>query len=196
MEEDLQRQLEFILELDRLKGVQRQTLLADGSRQENSAEHSWHLATLALVLGEHAPPGTDLGRVITMLVLHDIVEIDAGDLYVYAPAAAQASYRQAEAAAAERIFGLLPPDQGRRLRAIWEEFEDRRTAEARFARALDRLQPMLLNYHTGGRTWREHGVSAGQVLANVELVEEGSATLGRYARELIASAVRQGFLPQ
>ena len=194
--EDLDRQLEFVLELDRLKGVQRQTLLADGSRRENSAEHSWHLAAMVLVLGEHAPPGTDLGRVTTMLVLHDTVEIDAGDLYVYAPEAAQATYRRAEAAAAERIFGLLPPAQGRRLREIWEEFEERRTAEARFARALDRLQPMLLNYHTGGQTWRAHGVTASQVLAKVELIEEGSATLGRYARELIASAVQRVFLPQ
>lgn len=196
MKEDLQRQLDFTLELDRLKEVGRQTLLADGTRRENSAEHSWHLATMAVVLGEHAPPGTDLGRVTTMVVLHDIVEIDAGDLYVYAPEADQASYREAEKAAAERIFGLLPPGQGERLRAVWQEFEDHRTVEARFARALDRLQPMLLNYRTGGRTWREHGVTAGQVLAKVELIEEGSATLGRYARELIASAVRRGFLPQ
>ena len=141
MDEDLDRQLEFILELDRLKGVQRQTRLADSSRRENSAEHSWHLAAMAVALGEHAPPGTDLGRVATMLVLHDIVEIDAGDLYLYAPDEAQARYHQAEAAAAERIFGLLPPAQGRRLRAVWGEFEERRTAEARFARALDRLQP-------------------------------------------------------
>ena len=196
MDEDLQRQLGFVLELDRLKGVQRQTLLADSSRRENSAEHSWHLAVMAVVLGGHAPPGTDLDRVTTMLVLHDIVEIDAGDLYVYAPEADLARYHKAEAAAAERIFGLLPPAEGERLRAVWEEFEDRRTAEARFARALDRLQPMLLNYRIGGQEWRAHGVTASQVLAKVELIEDGSATLGRYARELIESAVRQGFLPQ
>lgn len=193
---DLSSQLDFVLELDRLKGVLRQTLLADRSRRENSAEHSWHLAAMTLALGEHAPTGTDLGRVMTMVVLHDIVEIDAGDLYVYAPEAAQASYRRAEAAAAERIFGLLPAAQGQRLRAVWEEFEERRTPEARFARALDRLQPILLNYRTGGETWRAHGVTSSQVLAKVELIEEGSATLGRYARELIASAVTRGFLPQ
>jgi putative hydrolases of HD superfamily len=194
--DDLDRQLGFILEVDRLKGVLRQTLLADRSRRENSAEHSWHLATMALVLGGYAPAGTDLTRVGAMLVLHDIVEIDAGDLYVYAPEAAHATQRRAEATAADRIFGLLPPAQAGRLRAIWDEFEDRRTAEARFARALDRLQPMLLNYHTGGQTWREHGVTASQVLAMVELIEDGSAALGRYARELIESAVARGFLGQ
>jgi putative hydrolase of HD superfamily len=193
---DLNRQLEFVLELDRLKGVQRQTLLADRSRRENSAEHSWHLAAMTLALGEHAPPGTDLGRVMTMLVLHDIVEIDAGDLYLYESEAAQARYHQAEAAAAERIFGLLPAAQGEPLRALWQEFEDRRTAEARFARALDRLQPMMLNYHTGGETWRAHRVTSSQVLDKVALIEDGSAALGRYARELIESAVAQGFLPR
>lgn len=194
--EDLDRQLTYVLELDRLKGVVRQTLLADGSRRENSAEHSWHLAAMALALGGHAPPGTDLNRVTAMVVLHDIVEIDAGDLYAYAPEADQASYREAEVAAAERIFGLLPPARAGEMRAIWEEFEERRTPEARFARALDRLQPMLLNYRTGGRGWREHGVTAVEVLAKVELIEDGSATLGRYARELIASAVDRGYLPR
>lgn len=192
--ERLGRQLRFIQEIDRLKGVLRQTTLIDESRRENSAEHSWHLAMMAISLGEYAPSGTDLNRVLTMVLLHDIVEIDAGDISVYATSAAIAQARRAECAAAERIFAVLPEDQALLLRAAWDEFEERRTAEARFARALDRLQPILINYQTGGGTWTRHGVTAGQVLANVKLIEEGSSELGAYARELIANAVRQGML--
>ncbi|HZC41733.1 MAG TPA: HD domain-containing protein [Streptosporangiaceae bacterium] len=190
----LDQQLRFLLEADQLKGVLRQSPLADRSRRENSAEHSWHVALMAVVLAGHAPPGTDLGRVIAMLLLHDLVEIDAGDLSVYADEAAQARQATAEAAAARRLFGLLPPGQATQLRALWEEFEQRRTPEARFARALDRLQPMLVNYHVGGGTWRAPGITAPQVLAKADLVADGSATLGEYARALIARAVEHGYL--
>jgi putative hydrolase of HD superfamily len=182
--EPLESQLRFVLEADRLKTVLRQTVITDGSRRENTAEHSWHLALMALVLGEHAPPGTDLARVCAMVLLHDLVEIDAGDLFLYADAAAQA--RQEEA--------ILPAAQGARLRGLWQEFEERRTADARFARALDRLQPMLLNMQTNGGTWREHGITADQVLSKVALIEEGSASLGAYARAMIATAVERGIL--
>lgn len=190
----LDQQLRFLLEADRLKGVLRQSPLADGSRRENSAEHSWHIALMAVVLAGYAPPGTDLGRVIAMLLLHDLVEIDAGDLSVYADEAAQARQATAEAAAARRLFGLLPAGQATQLRALWEEFEQRRTPEARFARALDRLQPMLVNYHVGGGTWRAPGITAPQVLAKADLVADGSATLGEYARALITRAVEHGYL--
>ncbi len=186
--------LGFLREADRLKGVLRQSSILDGSRKENSAEHSWHLALMAQVLGGYAPPGTDLGRVTAMLLIHDLVEIDAGDLFVYADAAAQARQEAAEQAAASRIFTLLPPGQGEELRALWDEFEERRTPEARFARALDRLQPMLANYYLGGGTWQDHGIRAGQVLDKVALIEDGSPALGDFARELVGSAVRQGFL--
>lgn len=186
--------LGFLREADRLKGVLRQSSILDGSRKENSAEHSWHLALMAQVLGGYAPPGTDLSRVTAMLLVHDLVEIDAGDLFVYADAAAQARQEAAEQAAASRIFALLPPGQGEELRALWDEFEERRTPEARFARALDRLQPMLANYYLGGGTWQAHGIRAGQVLDKVALIEDGSAALGDFARELVGSAVRQGFL--
>jgi putative hydrolase of HD superfamily len=186
--------LGFLREADRLKGVLRQSSILDGSRKENSAEHSWHLALMAQVLGGYAPPGTDLSRVTAMLLVHDLVEIDAGDLFVYADAAAQARQEAAEQAAASRIFALLPPGQGEDLRALWDEFEERRTPEARFARALDRLQPMLANYYLGGGTWQAHGIRAGQVLDKVALIEDGSAALGDFARELVGSAVRQGFL--
>jgi putative hydrolase of HD superfamily len=190
----LGRQIRFLREADQLKGVLRQSSILDGSRKENSAEHSWHLALMAQVLGGCAPPGTDLNRVTAMLLIHDLVEIDAGDLFVYADATAQAQQDAAEHAAADRIFALLPPDQGRELRALWDEFEDRRTPEARFARALDRLQPVLANYYLGGGTWQAHAVRAGQVLDKVALIADGSAVLGDFARELIDSAVRQGFL--
>jgi len=190
----LDSQLRFLLEADRLKGVLRQSRIIDGSRRENSAEHSWHLGLMSLVLGEYAPEGTDLRRVTAMVLVHDLVEIDAGDLFVYAGAQAQADQEEAERAAAERLFALLPGAQAAGFRALWDEFEERRTPEAKFARALDRLQPMLANYQLGGGTWAQHGVTAGQVLAKVALIEDGSAALGEFARELIADSVRRGFL--
>ena len=192
--EPLDRQVGFLLEADRLKTVLRQSTLTDRSRRENSAEHSWHLALMALVLAEHAPPGTDLSRVIAMVVVHDLVEIDAGDLSVYAPEAEQARQRRAERAAADRIFALLPPGQASALRALWDEFEERATVEVRFARALDRLQPMLINMMTGGGTWRSPGVTADRALARVALVEDGSPSLGAYARDMIDRAVERGIL--
>ncbi len=194
MEERLAQQMRFVGEIDRLKGVLRQTMLAGPGRRENSAEHSWHLAMMAITLGEHAPRGTDIGRVTAMLLLHDLVEIDAGDLFVYADDAQQERQEEAERAAADRIFALLPPDQTARLRGLWDEFEERRTPEARFARGLDRLQPMLENLTAGGGTWKEHGITADRVLAKVRLIEDGSASLGRYARALVDRAVREGLL--
>ena len=192
--EPLDRQVSFVLEADRLKTVLRQSTLTDRSRRENSAEHSWHLALMALVLGEHAPPGTDLGKVMAMLVLHDLVEIDAGDLFQYAAQPQQARQAAAERAAADRLFPILPPPQAASLRALWDEFEERATAEARFARALDRLQPMLINMVTEGGTWAAHGVRADQVLARVALIEDGSPSLGAYARDMIESALDRDIL--
>jgi putative hydrolases of HD superfamily len=190
----LERQFRFVLEADQLKSVLRKSTLCDGSRRENSAEHSWHLALMATVFGQYAPPGTDLNRVTTMVVLHDLVEIDAGDLYVYADEAAQQRQAVAERAAADRLFGLLPPEQGAALHALWDEFEERITPDAIFARALDRLQPVLANYAAGGKTWQANGITADQVLARAHLIEEGSAELGQYARNLVADAVERGYL--
>ena len=192
--DSLDSQLRFLSEADQLKTVLRQSTLIDISRQENSAEHSWHLALMALVLQGHAPAGTDISRVVAMVLLHDLVEIDAGDLFVYAGEEAQARQEVAERAAADRIFALLPAPQAATFRALWDEFEERRTQEAKFARALDRLQPMLVNYQTGGGTWLAHGVTADQVLLRVALIEDGSATLGEYARDLVARSVARGFL--
>jgi putative hydrolase of HD superfamily len=194
--ERLEQQMRFVAEIGRLKGVLRQTMLAGRglNRPENSAEHSWHLAVMAMVLAEHAPQGTDVGKVTAMVLLHDLVEIDAGDLFVYADAHEQARQEIAERAAADRIFAILPADQGTEARRLWDEFMQRKTAEAKFARAIDRLQPMLENLTAGGGTWRRHRITADKVLAKVELIEDGSETLGALARELVGQAVAKGIL--
>lgn len=189
----LERQIAFIIELDKLKQVLRQTRLMDGSRRENDAEHCWHVALMAVVLAEHAGAGIDVLRVLKMLLIHDVVEIDAGDTFLYAAVDAAAMAAR-ETRAAERIFGLLPPDQAGELRALWEEFEARRSAEAKFARALDRLEPLLQNHRNGGGTWREHGVTVEQVLAKKHIVADGSTALWAFAVELIDDSLRRGYL--
>jgi putative hydrolases of HD superfamily len=194
--ERLEQQIEFVTEIDLLKTVQRQTMLAEAGRRENSAEHSWHLAVMALALAEYAPPCTDIGRVIAMVLVHDLVEIDAGDLSAYADQEARARQENAERAAADRLFGLLPQDQATTMRALWDEFEERRTQEARFARSLDRLQPILANFKPGGGTWAEFGITAHQVAAGVRLIEEGSPELGRFSRGLLNQAVKSGLLAE
>jgi putative hydrolase of HD superfamily len=193
--ERLHQQIGFILEIDKLKGIVRRTLLIDQSRRENDAEHSWHLAMMALVLAEYAEPGVDIGRVIHMLLVHDLVEIDAGDAFFY-DAAAEADKESRERQAAERLFGLLPDGQGEGLRALWEEFEARKTADARFARALDRVQPMLHNFHTEGGTWKEYGVTLDQVHSRRALIADASPRLWAYMEGLLAEAVRRGFLTE
>jgi putative hydrolase of HD superfamily len=189
----LERQIAFIIELDKLKQVLRQTRLMDGSRRENDAEHCWHVALMAVVLAEHAGAGIDVLRVLKMLLIHDVVEIDAGDTFLYAAVDAAATAAR-ETRAAERIFGLLPPDQAGELRALWEEFEARRTAEAKFARALDRLEPLLQNHRNGGGTWVEHGITVEQVLAKKHIVADGSTALWAFAVELIDDSLRRGYL--
>ena len=192
--ERLDRQMRFVSGIGELKGVLRQTVLAGIGRPENSAEHSWHLAMMALALAEHAPAGTDISRVVAMVLMHDLVEIDAGDLFLYASEEQQRQQEIAERAAADRIFGLLPSDQAARFRTLWDEFNARQSADARFARAIDRLQPMLENLAVGGGTWQRHGITADQVLAKVALIEDGSATLGEMARRLVLDAVAAGIL--
>ncbi|MBD3143272.1 HD domain-containing protein [Microbispora bryophytorum] len=191
--ERLQSQLAFHTEIDKLKRVIRRNSLIDGSRRENDAEHSWHLAMMAMTLAEHAPPETDISRVVAMLLVHDIVEVDAGDTFIYDPVAVEGQ-AALERAAADRIFGLLPEDQGARLRGLWDEFEERRTPEARFAKALDRLAPIIANHHNEGGTWPLYKVTARQVMEKVRLIEEGSPTLGEYAARLVAGSVAQGHL--
>jgi putative hydrolase of HD superfamily len=186
-------QMQFILEIDRLKTVLRQTLLMDSSRQENSAEHTWHLAVMAVLLAEYANSPIDLRRVLTMLLIHDIIEIDAGDTFAYDDKG-NLDKHERETLAAERLFGLLPTDQATELRAAWDEFEEQVTPEARFANAMDRLQPLLHNYHTGGAAWRKHGVTADRVMVRAGQVAQGSEELFEYARALVEDAVSKGYL--
>jgi putative hydrolase of HD superfamily len=190
----LRRQIEFLIEIDKLKGVFRQTWLMDGSRRENDAEHSWHLALLAVLLSEYAAePDVDLFRVVKMVLVHDLVEIDAGDVLVY-DRGKSAEWQVREREAAERIYRILPADQADELRALWEEFEARATPEARFAAALDRLQPILHNYQTEGKLWQEHGVTSDQVIAHNRHMAEGAPRLWQYAHDLIRDAVNRGHL--
>ncbi|HZF07185.1 MAG TPA: HD domain-containing protein [Thermoanaerobaculia bacterium] len=190
----LARQLEFILELDRLKGIERRSWLLHSERRENSAEHSWHLAIMAMVLCEHAAEPVDRLKVIEMVLVHDVVEIDAGDTFRY-DTAGQVDQAERERRAADRLFALLPPEQGVRMRQLWEEFEARQTPEARFAAALDRLMPMLHNLHGNGRGWRENGVTADRVLATNAMMAEGAPALWEVARAMVQEAVAQGVLP-
>ena len=188
-------QLTFVVEAHRLTGIERRTRVAGGTRLENTAEHSWHLALVCLVLGEYAPAGVDLGRVLRMLIIHDLVEIDAGDTYIY-DTAAQAGRLDRERLAAARIFGLLPSDQGTRFVELWEEFEARQTPDALFAAALDRLAPFLLNLEHHGGSWREHRVTAGQVRANLAKVGEGAPGLAPFISAAIEGAIAAGWLPE
>jgi len=190
----LAKQVEFIVEIDKLKQVVRRTWLTDKSRQENDAEHSWHLGVMAILLLEHAQqPRLDLPRVLKMVLIHDVVEIDAGDTFAYDDAGAL-DKAERESAAADRVFGLLPADQAAELRTLWEEFEARQTPEAKYAAALDRFQPMLHNYRTQGKAWQEHGITADQVIARNQHIAEGSPALWEYAREFVADAVAKGYL--
>ncbi|MFB9967748.1 HD domain-containing protein [Sinosporangium siamense] len=191
----LHLQVAFVQEIDKLKRVIRRNTLLDGSRRENDAEHSWQLCMLALVMAEHAPPGIDLERVVAMLLIHDLVEIDAGDTFIY-DAEAVLIQAERERQAADRIFGLLPEDQNTKLRALWDEFEDRVTPEAKFAKALDRFAPLLANHHTEGGTWKLYKVTADQVRRNVKIIDAGSPTLGAYARELVELSVQRGHLAE
>ncbi len=192
----LQQQIAFVLEIDRLKTIRRRTYLTDTSRFENSAEHSWHVAVMAMVMAEHSNfADMDASRVIRMLLVHDLVEIDAGDTFAYDEQARQ-DKKEREQAAAERVFGLLPADQAAAFRGLWEEFEDRQTPEARFAAALDRIQPLLHNLCTRGKSWQEHGVREEQVLALNRHSAEGSAALWEYAARWIQKAVENGDLPR
>lgn len=189
----LARQLRFVVEIDRLKTVLRQTLLTDASRQENSAEHSWHLALMAALLAEHAGAPVSVQRTMTMVLVHDVVEIDAGDAFCY-DAAANVGKEERERRAAERIFGLLPAGQAAELRALWEEFEAGETADARFAVALDRLQPLLQNIHSGGGSWRAHGITRGQVLRRMDPIRTGAPALWPQVLAVVEEAVAAGHL--
>lgn len=189
----LRHQIAFIVEIGRLKHILRRTLTIHSDRNENDAEHSWHLAVMALILSEYAVEGVDVLRAVKMVLVHDLVEIDAGDTYCYADYD-PAEKLEREQRAAERIFALLPEDQAREVMELWQEFERGDTPEARFGAALDRLEPLLLNYHTRGRAWQKHGVRRHQVLDRAAPIGKSSPRLWDYARDLIDRAVSEGIL--
>jgi len=188
-----QSQIEFLLEMDKMKNIYRQTLVLHEDRAENDAEHAWHLAMLALVLHEYANEPVDLKTVLATVLIHDVVEIDAGDTYAY-DAAGNATKAQREQQAADRLFGILPEEQGAYLRRLWEDFEAQSTPEARFANALDRIQPLLLNYSKGGLTWKTHDIRHEQVEGRMKPVFDGSEKIGGLAAEIIRRAVEEGML--
>lgn len=189
----LDQQLSFILEIDKLKTVIRQTLLLDRSRRENSAEHSWHLAVMAMLMAEYAVEPVDVLHTIKMVLVHDIVEVDAGDTFAY-DTAGYVDKDEREQKAAERIFGLLPEERGRELRALWEEFEARQTAESKYANALDRLQPLLHNSRTEGGTWRIHKVTKDKVLKRMEPVKIGMPEVYPMVEKIIEEACTRGWI--
>ena len=192
--ERLERQVAFLMEADKLKTVlRRNRVVSDPQRRENDAEHMYHFALFAMVLPEYANAPVNLLHVLRMILIHDVVEIDAGDTFVY-DMAAQHDKREREERAADRLFNLLPPDQAGDFRALWEEFEAEETVEARFAAALDRMQPLLCNYFTGGGAWKEHHVAAPQVFARNSKMERGSTELWTYVHGLLDDAIAKGFL--
>lgn len=187
----LEQQLQFILEIDKVKKIIRQTPLSDASRKENDAEHSWHIALMAYLLQEYAEESIEVSKVMLMVLIHDLVEIDAGDTYAYDEEGAKTKDER-ERKAADHIFGMLPEDQGMYLKALWEEFEAYETAEAKYAHLLDNFQPLLLNDAAGGISWTEHQVKKSQIYKRNEKVEETSATIWKCMQDKIDKHIQAG----
>jgi len=190
---NLLSQIEFIKEIDKLKYIQRRTKLINSDRNENDAEHSWHLAIMAVVLAEHANEPVDILKVVKMLLIHDLVEIDAGDTFIYDTQKNHTNTDE-ERLAAQRIFGMLPKEQAEELIDIWEEFEAGNSAEAKFARAMDRLEPLLQNSSNQGGTWKEFDVPYSKVYNKKKVIKEGAATIWEYAENLLNENVTKGIL--
>lgn len=190
--ERLAKQIEFIKEIDKVKYILRKTKLINSDRNENDAEHSWHLALMAIVLAGHSNEPVDVLKVVKMLLIHDLVEIDAGDTFIY-DTQKNHSNTEEERLAANRIFGLLPSDQAEEFIELWEEFEAWKTQEAKFARSMDRLEPLLQNYSNNGGTWREYEISYNTVYEKKKIVREGSETLWSFVENLLNESVEKGF---
>ena len=193
MDERLKKQIDFLLEIDKEKEIYRQTHILGGKRRENDAEHAWHMAIMAFVLQEYANETVDVLRVMKMVLMHDLVEIYAGDTYAYDEGGKE-TQRERELAAADRIFGMLPEDQGEEFRSIWDEFEEKKTPEAKFARMLDNYQPLSLNNANQGGDWRAHNVARSQVEKRNEISKEGSQVMGQVITDIIEENVRKGNL--
>ncbi len=181
-DKDLQKYFDFFREIDKEKYIVRQTYLADGARKENDAEHAWHMAVMAVLLGGYANEKIDVLKTVTMLLIHDLVEIDAGDTFAY-DEEAKKTQRERELKGAKRIFSLLPEEEALRMRGLWDEFEEGTTPEARFAHAMDNIQPAMLNAASGGRSWRERGIRLSQILERNKDTAGGSEVLWDYALE-------------
>ncbi len=193
MDERLKKQLDFALEIDKEKNIFRQTHLSGHGRNENDAEHAWHMAIMAYLLREYSNEPVDITRVMLMCLIHDVVEIDAGDTYAY-DEEGKKTQKAREEAAKERIYSLLPEDQKKELAAIFDEFEDSKTPEAKFAHAMDNLQPLMLNNSNDGGDWREHGVSADQVYGRQNRTKEGSEKLYEITDQIIKKHMEKGNL--
>jgi len=191
--DNLLKQVAFIKEIDKLKYIQRKTKLFNSDRHENDAEHSWHLAMMALVLAEHADKPIDVLKVVKMVLIHDLVEIDAGDIFIYDTAKNHTNTDE-ERLAAQRIFGLLPKEQAEEYIAIWEEFEEGNTDDAKFAKAMDRFEPLLQNTSNNGGTWAEFNVTYDKVYDKKKVIREGSTSIWKYAEGLINESVEKGIL--
>ena len=191
--EHLLQQVAFIHEIDKVKYIQRKSRLFNSERHENDAEHSWHLAVMAIILAQHSNEPIDTLKVVKMLLIHDVVEIDAGDIFLY-DTVLNHSNTEAERKAAERIFGLLPPEQATELITLWEEFEAGETPEAKFARAMDRLEPLLQDVSNKGIVWREHNVSYDKVVQKNSIIQHGSQTLWDFGKSLIDEMAEKGIL--
>ena len=193
--ERLEKQIRFIVEIDKVKNIFRQTYLADAGRKENDAEHSWHIALMAYLLQEYAEKPVDVSKVMLMVLIHDLVEIDAGDTYAYDDAGAETK-RAREEAAADRIFGLLPEDQGKYFRELWEEFEAYESPEGKYAHLLDNFQPLLLNDASGGLSWQEHQVRKSQIYKRNEKIEETSETIWNCMKEIVQKHIECGHVEE
>lgn len=191
--ERFSKQIEFLVEMDKMKNIYRQTPVLHENRKENDAEHAWHLAMMAMVLAEYAEEPVDLKTVLETVLIHDVVEIEAGDTYAY-DEAGNATKAAREQAAAEHLYGMLPPEQGAHMRKLWEKFEAGSTPEARFAASLDRIQPLTLNFRNGGSSWLEHQTKRSQAEGRMKKVYEGSQVLGDYASDIIRRATEAGLL--
>ena len=190
----LRQQLDFLVEIDRLKQIERQTHITGGSRRENTAEHSWHLAMYALILAEWSNADVDLFHVLALCLVHDIVEIDAGDTFAY-DTSANANKAEREQLAAERLFGLLPDDQAAYLRRLWDEYEEQQTPESKFANAVDRMQPAMLNHLAGDESpWKRHGVSVPQAMKRLSPIGDGATALWEHTQFIIQEAHERGHL--
>ena len=191
MDDRLKEQIDFILEIDKMKEILRQNYLADGSARENDADHSWHLAMMALILSEYSNEKVDVTRVVPMVLTHDLVEIDAGDTYAYDEAGALTKEKR-EKAAADRIFGILPKEQGTWMRGLWDEFEACNTPESKFAHVLDNSLPLFLNHAAGRISWKEHKVKRSQIYKRNRITGDGSAKIWEYMQELIQENINKG----